>query len=50
MSNIKLAIVGATGDLKEFLRILAEQQFPAENLFGCSSKSAGKQLNILKKL
>ena len=52
MSNIKLAIVGATGAVgREFLRILAEQQFPAENLFlVASSKSAGKQLNILKKL
>ena len=51
MSNIKLAIVGATGAVgREFLRILAEQQFPAENLFlVASSKSAGKAIKYFEK-
>ena len=52
MSNIKLAIVGATGAVgREFLRILAEQQFPAENLFlVASSKSAGKAIKYFEKI
>jgi len=52
MSNIKLAIVGATGAVgREFLRILAEQEFPAENLFlVASSKSAGKSIKYFEKI
>ena len=52
MSNIKLAVVGATGLVGQtIIRVLEEKNLPiSEYTFFASSRSAGKEINFLSKV
>ena len=51
MSNVKLAVVGATGLVGQtIIKVLEEKNLPINNyVFFASSKSAGKEINLLGK-
>ena len=51
MSNIKLAVVGATGLVGQtIIKVLEEKKLPiSEYTFFASSRSAGKEINFLGK-